>query len=307
MLAETSRSLSSLKTTFENLSDTPYIVHSSRIKKLLELARTSCEWCESIGRQSLIGHNRDLLLAFLSKLQEHLRDVENQVRLLYKEFLQALVNQTPSNIDDILDVKLPAIIDKTSTMHSGIQTHMVSQLSQTANLVLEMLRLITPKCSSELAKYQEQHADAKHRVDQNTEEIIRTVEQNRGRIGRSKLKYIDNENSLQQVAEAILGDLNDISSNLRTRVSQIQDSLGDRVLAASRMQEHINVLYYWFSAQLNDSYLLDKSLYFQFLNITEVTIVAPSPGDLRQQDKVKQSAAADVSLWSFLRFGFSLK
>ena len=276
-----------------NLSETPYIVHSSRIRRLLELARSNCDWCNSLQRQSLIGHSRDKLVLYLNKVQKHLETIDSQIHEVYKDFLQALVGRSPATVANILRNRLPSIINATYSIHSGIHTDMVTHLTEAGNLVLEMLRLITPKCSSELAKYEEQHADAKHRIYQNTDDITAKLEKEQFQIEGMQHKYIAGEKTLQEVAKDI--HLDDTVSKISTQINQIQDSLGDRILAASRMERHINVLYFWIAAQLNDTYLVGNSRYFEQLNVSEVKTGPPLVDDLQEFETLRPGAVADVS------------
>ena len=76
-------------------------------------------------------------------------------------------------------------------MHSGIQTEMTLHLKEAGDLVLEMLRLVTPKCSSELAKYQEEHVDSGERVDRNTADIIKDATKDHNNIVDLRSQYIN--------------------------------------------------------------------------------------------------------------------
>ena len=293
IMDETSASLSHLKSTIQNLSDNAYTIHSDRISGLLTLARTTCSWCKTLNRKSLIGYSREKLLVYLKQIQDDFKAIEIKLRHMYRDFLLALIQKSNYKLDDILTRRLPSIIDLASSIHSGIQTDMTVHLKEAGDLVLEMLRLITPKCSSELAKYQEEHVDSGERIQRNTEDIIRATTGNYDDMVKYRREYVSTNKTLQTVAKLV--HLDHTVLTVTTKISQIQDSLSDRVLAGKRMVDHINALYYWISAQLNDSYLIDNSHYFKLLNITKVETSEPSPGHLLQLHQLVPSELAKVS------------
>ena len=290
---ETSASLTHLKSTIQNLSDNAYTIHSGRISRLLTLARTTCAWCKTVTRKSLIGHSREKLLDYLKQIQDDFKYIETNLRHIYRDFLRALIKKSYYALDDIVTNRLSLLINLASSMHSGIQTEMTLHLKEAGDLVLEMLRLVTPKCSSELAKYQEEHVDSGERVDRNTADIIKDATKDHNNIVDLRSQYINTSEKLQSVAKLV--NLDQTVLTITTKISQIQDSLSDRVLAGTRMVNHINALYYWISAQLNDSYLVDNSRYFKLLNITKVETSEPSPGDLLQSPKLLPNEVATVS------------
>lgn len=269
------------------------MIHSARIGSLLRLARKTCSWCTTLNRQSLISYCRENLLGYLIKAQDKLQTIEDELHLVYKDFLRALVRRSNNVLQEILTRRLPSMTKLGSSIHSGIQSEMTIHLKEASDLVLEMLRLITPKCSSELAKYQEEHVDSGQRVERNTEDIIKRAKEDYINMVDLRKQYVATNKTLQSVAKSV--DVDQTVLTITTKISQIQDSLSDRVLAAERMVNHINALYYWISAQLNDSYLIDKSQYFELLNITQVKTSEPSPTDLHQLHKLTPSDVATVS------------
>ena len=106
----------------------------------------------------------------------------------------------------ILSRQGAALIDSTALVYSGIQVNMTLPLETAAEMLQELLRLITPKCASELVKYREEYTGAGIRIKTTAQNVKTLVERKKKQLDFDYLEYRAGNESLHKVAVSVAFD-----------------------------------------------------------------------------------------------------
>ncbi len=99
-----------------------------------------------------------------------------------------------------------ALIDSTTTVYSGIQQNMTRPLQEGEELLQELLRLITPKCASELVKYREEYTAAGIRIKTTAQNVKDIVQRKKVQLDQDYYEYKAGNETLHKVAVSVAFD-----------------------------------------------------------------------------------------------------
>ena len=93
-----------------------------------------------------------------------LNQVQTTLDEIYNDWLVAEVKQNQTAKEDIKTTRLPNLIDATKQLYAGIEANLHATAFKAAYVMDEMLRLLSPKCETELPKKLMEYQDAHLRI-----------------------------------------------------------------------------------------------------------------------------------------------
>ena len=94
------------------------------------------------------------------------------------------------------------------------------------------------------------------------------------KLQKYRSSYVNRKMTLQKLHKEI--NRLTILSEMETAVASTSSALRDSAQALVRVNEHVSMVYYWFLAQTNDSFLAEKSYYWKQFDMTSADVTLPA-------------------------------
>ncbi len=161
-----------------------------------------------------------------------------------------------------LDFSLVNVAELLSLSHDN----MVAPLQTSSGLLEEMLRLLSPKCESELEKLYNEYLDTHTRLADVLNTLRQQILQYNTTYTIYQYEYINNNLTLSSLAEIV--SIRSMQSSIMAQAITLEGLLEGRVLAVHSIDRHINNIYYWLMAQIDDAHLANESMLWKQFDLT---------------------------------------
>ncbi len=284
LLASRNTLYNEMRSKVNNLTDNDYSLQQELIEPILPIVRVSCPWCYTADNQTLISIVKNRMLTYIDgDLKDTLDQMIVEVENIYTNYLSSVATGNTVDRDQILDTDLLDLMSTATQLYSRTNDATYSTLRQAGAFIIDLIRVMEPKCGSELKQLQESIRNNEKTVTDVLKDIENELNPLRSSFVNSSYLYIDKLKTLTELS-ADFARFDSMLLYVQPRISSAQGLLRERIVIFTDFEARANNLYYWFVAQWNESYMAEKSLYWDYFQMTSVKVNTPmqppAPGNI---------------------------
>ena len=204
-------------------------------------------------------------------------DYNPTIEMTTEATTETMTNSTEPYIDNTWDSRInfnwstilndiEALVGNASNFVQEIRSNLTEPLNNAADYVVELIALISPKCSGELEKLYNEYADTQERIL----DVLNKLKQKllaRNNTNTERMNsYEKVETTLTELAA--ISDLDTFVTETKDELITTESLLYELRFTEVRLEKHIGNVEYWFMAQFKDDYLKGNSSYWLYFNLT---------------------------------------